>query len=88
MSDGVCANISNNSFGSEITFELVQKFWETQGCKAKTRRNRFSIDFSVCIAASGHEDGIGKGSQNERLFQLPIKTNFSGNSNSTTQSSF
>ena len=33
---------------SEITFELFQKFRELCGWKAKTRRNRFSIDFNVC----------------------------------------
>ena len=43
------ANISNNSIcSSEITFELFQKFRDFCGWQAKTRRNRFSMDFSVC----------------------------------------
>lgn len=47
------ANISNNSIcSSEITFELFQKFRDFCGWQAKTRRNRFSMDFSVCLPRS------------------------------------
>ena len=47
------ANISNNSIcSSEITFGLFQKFQDFCGWQAKTRRNRFSMDFSVCLPRS------------------------------------